>query len=40
VKIAKRAVIRDLWTGEQLPQKGPQEIELKAHEFRIFEVVR
>ncbi|MFX1565498.1 MAG: hypothetical protein ACFFCH_05865, partial [Promethearchaeota archaeon] len=38
--VAKRAVIRDLWTGEQLTQKGPQEIELKAHEFRIFEVVR
>jgi beta-galactosidase GanA len=40
LKIAKLAVIRDLWTGEQLPRKGPQEIELKAHEFRIFEVVR
>jgi hypothetical protein len=40
LKIAKQAVIRDLWTGEQLPRKGPQEIELKAHEFRIFEVVR
>ncbi|MFX1509530.1 MAG: beta-galactosidase [Promethearchaeota archaeon] len=38
--VAKRAVIRDLWTGEQLTQKGPQEIALNAHDFRIFEVVR
>lgn len=40
LKIAKRLVVRDLWTGEQLPQKGPQEIELKPHDLRIFEVVR
>jgi hypothetical protein len=40
LKVAKRAVIRDLWTGEQLTQKGPQEIELNAHDFRILEVVR
>ncbi len=40
LKVAKRAVVRNLWTGEQLPQKGPQEIELNAHDLRIFEVVR
>jgi beta-galactosidase GanA len=40
LKVAKRLVIRDLWTGEQLPEKGPQEIELQAHELRIFEVIR
>ncbi len=40
LKVAKRAVVRNLWTGEQLPQKGPQEIALKAHDLRIFEVVR
>jgi hypothetical protein len=40
LKVAKRLIIRDLWTGEQLPQKGQQEIELKAHEFRLFEVIR
>ena len=40
LKVAKRLIIRDLWTGEQLPEKGPQEIELQAHELRIFEVVR
>jgi beta-galactosidase len=40
LKVAKRAVVRDLWTGEQLPQKGPQEIELMAHDLRLFEVVR
>ena len=40
LKVAKRAIVRNLWTGEQLAQKGPQEIALNAHELRIFGVVR
>ncbi|MFX1541257.1 MAG: beta-galactosidase [Promethearchaeota archaeon] len=40
IKIAQRNLLRDGWTGEQLPQRGPQEIALNAYNFRIFEVVR
>jgi beta-galactosidase len=40
VKIAQRNLLRDGWTGEQLPQRGPQEIALNAYDYRIFEVIR
>ncbi len=40
LNVAQRALVRNLWTGEQLSQRGPQEIALKAHDFRIFEVIR
>ncbi|MFW9832127.1 MAG: beta-galactosidase [Candidatus Thorarchaeota archaeon] len=40
LQVAQRALIRDLWTGEQLPTRGPQEIALDPYDFRVFEVVR
>jgi beta-galactosidase len=40
VKIAQRARIRDAWTGEQLPQRGPQEVPLLPFATRILEVIR
>ncbi len=40
IRVAQRALLRDLWTGEQLAQRGPQEIPLNPYEVRIFEVIR
>jgi hypothetical protein len=40
IRVAQRVLLRDLWTGEQLPQRGPQEIALNPYEVRIFEVIR
>jgi hypothetical protein len=40
VNIAKRAQLRNLWTGEQLPDKGPQEIALDPYQTLLWEVLR
>ncbi|MFX0169679.1 MAG: beta-galactosidase [Candidatus Hodarchaeota archaeon] len=40
VNIAQRAQLRNLWTGEQLTQRGPQEIALDPYETLLLEVIR
>lgn len=40
IQIAQRAQLRNAWTGEQLLQRGPQEIALSPYEISILEVLR
>ncbi len=40
VQVAKRSILRDAWTGEQLSGRGPQEVELLPFATRIMEVSR
>ena len=40
VNIPQRAQLRNLWTGEQLPAKGPQEIALDPYQTLLWEVLR
>jgi len=38
VKVSQRAVLRDAWTGEEMPGRGPREMPLQPHQIRILEV--